>query len=346
MAVSFRNFWHKLFHWEYWPSYVFNIPVVCFWLWFALRARSLFFFAATNPAIETGGVLGESKIDIMNQVPEAYCPTTVFIPTHTSWETAWAKVKAAQIQFPCIGKPNIGERGFLVTKLADSTALKDYLTQHGKNRDLIVQAYIDYPMEVSVLHWRMPDAETGTITSVCEKVHLTVTGDGQHSLAQLIQQYPRARFQEAQLRSLWSEEALRSILKKDEKVVLSSIGNHSRGATFLNANDQIDDLLHQVFDSLSHQLHGILFARFDIKCASWESLKAGKEMAILEINGVAAEPAHIYDPHYKLRHAYRDMWQQWNTIFRLSQAQHARGIPYMTWAEARSAWRKHRASMR
>jgi hypothetical protein len=56
-----------------------NIPVVFIWLWFALKARKLFFFTAVNPAIETGGVLGESKIIILNRIPKEVVPKTIFV---------------------------------------------------------------------------------------------------------------------------------------------------------------------------------------------------------------------------------------------------------------------------
>ncbi len=51
--------------------YIANIPTYFYWIYYAICARSLFFFSAANPAIETGGLFGESKEAIFDQIPEA-----------------------------------------------------------------------------------------------------------------------------------------------------------------------------------------------------------------------------------------------------------------------------------
>jgi hypothetical protein len=160
-----------------------------------------------------------------------------------------------------------------------------------------------------------------------------------------VDKYPRARFQKQALLKTWTTEWDR-ILGEDERLTLVPVGNHSRGATFLNANQEIDPAICEVFDKISHSLEGIMFARYDLKCASLESLRQGKDFTILEVNGAGAEPAHIYDPQNALWRAYRDLFRHWNTLYMLSRAQHKRGVPYMSWAEAREAWRRHRRAYR
>jgi len=54
----------KITHWEYWPFELVYFPVVLYYFWLSIRARSFFFFSASNPSIETGGMLGESKFGI------------------------------------------------------------------------------------------------------------------------------------------------------------------------------------------------------------------------------------------------------------------------------------------
>ena len=97
------------------------------------------------------------------------------------------------MEFPLIAKPDIGERGFLVEKLADEFAFQTYFNNCSVN--FMIQDFIDYPMEISVLYYRLPNAKKGHITSVCIKDTLKVTGDGHSSIEQLMYRYPRARLQ-------------------------------------------------------------------------------------------------------------------------------------------------------
>ncbi|MBC8153596.1 MAG: hypothetical protein H7Z72_11850, partial [Bacteroidetes bacterium] len=65
-------FFIRLRSWEYWPFSVVYAPVFVYWLWLSLKARSFFFFSAGNPSIELGGLLGESKIDILDKISDEF----------------------------------------------------------------------------------------------------------------------------------------------------------------------------------------------------------------------------------------------------------------------------------
>ncbi|MEO1451682.1 MAG: hypothetical protein AAFV07_19290, partial [Bacteroidota bacterium] len=138
-----------------------------------------------------------------------------------------------------------------------------------------------------------------------------------------------------QLEALEKREGtkLDTIPAAGEIVELMPIGNHSRGTTFLNGNEHIDQQLHQTFDHISHRLNDIYFGRFDIRCESLGALKAGKNFKILEINGVKAEPTHIYQPGFSLREAYRILFRQWRTIYEISIANRERGVQVPTFRE-------------
>jgi len=124
--VLHRPFFIKLFHWEYWPFNVVYAPIIFVWFWFCLRARSLFFFSASNPTIQNGGFLMESKMSIYDLIPQQYFPRTLFFPLHTAAEIVVASVREAQLKYPLIGKPDMGGRGRGVKKLDDEIALKEY----------------------------------------------------------------------------------------------------------------------------------------------------------------------------------------------------------------------------
>lgn len=309
-----------------------------------MRSRSLFFFSAVNPVIETGGVMGESKIDILNRLPHYALPQMVYIDQKkAALAEVLSAVQQAGISYPFVAKPNIGERGFLVEKIDNKKELEVYL----KNItvDFIIQSFISYPLEISVLYYRMPDQAAGKITSICLKKNLSVKGDGCSTVEQLMQKYPRARFQLTRFRKDYPQ-LLKSIPALGEEMELEPIGNHCRGTTFLNGNKYITPQLEKVFDKMAKPMEGIYYGRFDMKCASIELLNKGEQFSVMEFNGIASEPAHIYDPSYPLTQAYRDIFQHWKIIYQIAKIQRQKGIKAMSWSEAYQSMRKYLAYMK
>ncbi len=311
------RFWIKLRSWEYWPLNVVYTPIYLYWLWLGAKAGTLMFFEALNPGIKHGGLYGDSKKDILALIPEAYLPRTIFVPKGQPLPKIVATIAEKGISYPIIAKPDIGERGFLVEKLADEAALKAYLEK--APMDLIIQDFVAYPEEISVLYYRFPHETSGHITSITLKKYLSVTGDGTSTVRELVEAYPRAYLQLPTLESR-HPELLDTIPLKGEELELVPYGNHCRGAMFLDGNDQIDAQLIDTFDQLSHQMEGVFFGRYDIKCQSMQALKEGRDFAILEFNGAKAEPTHIYQPGFSMLEAYRVLFRQWNTVYALSKA--------------------------
>ena len=319
------NFFTKLRAWEYWPYHLIYTPIYCYWLILSIRARAFMFFAGANPGIFLGGFFMESKNEILSKVPIDMVPVSAYFPPQSSPEVILSWMDEKSLSFPIIAKPDKGERGFLVELLHSELALIDYLE---KNKvELIIQEYIDYPVEVGVLYYRFPDSKEGAISSFTLKRFLSVTGDGKSTLRQLILDYPRAKLQLEVLEKS-DPKQMRSIPEKGVEVPLVAIGNHSRGTTFLNGEHLIDQDLLDLFNRISGQIDGIYFGRFDIRCKSIEDLKAGRNFKILEINGVKSEPTHIYEPGFSLWKAYGVLFRQWNTIYRISMMNKARGFQF------------------
>ena len=319
-----------------------NIPVVIIWLTNALLARKLFYFSAINPALKTGGMLGASKYGILQLIPTTYLPKTLLVP-HSDAEQAFEMLRESGIGLPCIAKPDVGERGYQVAKIDSEQVLSDYLRSTGV--DIILQEYIDLPVEISILCYQLPGADKGEITSVCIKEFLHVVGDGQSTVEELILQKPRAILQ---LKALSDKlgSALQSIPRSNEVVPLEPIGNHSRGTKFLNGNHLIDDRLTAAIVGILSQMKGIQYGRFDLRTRSIEDLKNGAHIKVLEFNGVASEPAHIYDPDYPTWKGYADVWKHWAIMRRIHAMQKTRGIEAMGWKEAMRSLADYRSVIR
>ncbi|MDB5255344.1 MAG: hypothetical protein JWM14_39 [Chitinophagaceae bacterium] len=337
MSNSFRLPWHKLTHWEYWPMEVVYFPVFFYWLYLSVRARSLFFFSASNPGIETGGMLGEVKFDILKKIPEAYRTPTLFFAYPFEAEQVLDQLKKNSWTYPLIFKPDIGERGNGVEKIDNAEQALDYLSHC--TYDLLVQPFITYPIELGVFYYRYPSREKGQVVSVVAKEFLKVKGNGSVTLAQLVDANPRAALQAERL-SIKYAKRWQEVMDKDHELLLEPIGNHCRGTSFRNANDIINEQLVSVFDTLSKQIDGFYFGRFDLKCRSIEELMKGEGISIMELNGAGSEQGHIYHPGFSFFTAVKTILQQWRILFEISVENHKRGIPYMTLKETRGYLRK------
>jgi len=341
MAISPFNYavrrWYiKTFQWEYWPMWVVYLPVSFYYIYLAIKAKSLFFFSAANPGIETGGAFFESKWKIFQLIPSAYYPKTIYITAHETLDKVQEALDAASINFPVIAKPDRGECGWLVQKISNIGELTAYLNK--VNIPFLIQEYVDYPLEFSIFYYRHPSSNKGILTSITFKKLLTLTGDGHSTIEELILQNDRSFLQFQRLKELNTID-FSSVLQKGEEQVIVPYGNHVLGAMFLDYNHIIDEQLNNTFDTISNQIEGFYFGRFDLRCTSIEDLKQGKNIAILELNGVGAEPAHIYQPGFSFFKAEKVIAQHYKMMYEAAIYLKEKGLNYMTHAEFKE-WRK------
>ncbi len=302
-------------------------PLGFYYFTLSVRARSFFFYRAANPCMETGGMYYESKWEIFKKMPNEYYPKTIYIDTNDSFETVQIKMEKATIAFPAIAKPDRGERGFGLKKIDNLEALKTYRTS--VRAPFLVQAYIDYPVEVSVFYIKHPNAVSGSITSLTYKKLLTLTGDGYSTIKQLIINNDRAFLQYEKIVRR-REIDIEQIPSKGEICLISPYGNHSLGATFIDYMYEIEEDLTKVFDNISKSIEGFNYGRFDIRCESIASLKKGEKFSIIELNGANAEPAHMYDPKHSFVYAQRILWWHYKKMFEIATYYHKQGVPYFS----------------
>ena len=314
----------KLTHFEYWTWWMFYVPLLPYWLFQAIRTRSLTFFTNADPCIDYGGFFGESKMEILRQIPKEYLPKTIFIEKQSDLKTIVDRLIQEDLVYPIICKPDVGERGTQVEKLYSNYDLVQYLSN--VQADFIIQEFINYDIELGVLYYRYPNASIGKVTSVTRKEFLAVLGDGKSNVVQLMQQSTRARFQIKSMRKRLGDMGMNEVIKSGEKRILEPIGNHCRGTKFLDNNFLLNSQLDEVFDKIALTIDGFHYGRFDMKVKSIEDLYRGKNIRIMELNGVSSEPGHIYDPKNTLWSAYRDLAHHWKIIADISIQQQRRGI--------------------
>ena len=337
--VARSNFMIKLRSWEYWPFGILQGPALLYWLLLAVRARSLFYFSASNPGILSGGMMGESKSDVLKLVPEGVKPKTFLVKLPATARSIVEQMSLHQLSFPVIFKPDLGERGWMVRRIENESDIESYLKEI--RIDFIVQDLVDLPLEFGVFFVHYPDKQQGRVTSITMKRFLSVIGDGTSTLRELILSLDRAKLQ-WELLSVKYKTELDVVVPKGESRELVSIGNHCLGTTFLNANHLITPKLNDSFNRISRQIKGFHFGRFDLRCASFEDLENGN-VQIVELNGCGAEPAHIYHPGASFWRGMATLFRHVHNMYRISVINHSMGVPYISFQEGRAIYRRFKA---
>ena len=329
---------HKIFHWEYWPFQIVYIPIYFLWGYYAIRAKSLFFFNASNPTIKNGGFFMESKKVIYDLIPQQHYPKTELIQEGLTIEEVNELIVKSGIQFPLIAKPDIGLRGLGVKKINSVEELQEYVQK--ANFDFIIQDLIPYENEVGIFYVRYPNEKKGRITGIVSKEFLIVVGDGVSSMETLIKMNPRFELQLTALRKEYGDQ-LQEVLEKGEKRNLVPYGNHARGAKFIDGSHWISPELENTIDAICVEIPGFFYGRLDVMYHCREELERGENFAIVELNGAASEPTHIYDPKHSVFFAWKELARHITYLYEISMLNNKLGFPFLSHKEGMEQYRLH-----
>lgn len=316
----------RLWRWEFWPAWVFYIPLAPWFLYLAVRYRSFTVWTAANPGITpAGGVVGESKANILSKLPsDRIVPTALIPPGDVSdrLRQAFEIIDGRCWAFPLILKPDIGERGAGVRKVRNPLDIKKYL--EANPGPVVAQLFHPGPFEAGIFYYRLPGDDHGRIFSVTDKVFPTISGDGRSTLEELVWAHPRYRMQAATYLARHAATAGR-VLAKGEHFTLALAGNHCQGTLFRDGGHLITPELERAVDSIAKSFDGFFVGRFDVRYDSENTFRRGHGFAIIELNGVTSESTNLYDPSWPIWRAYRTLFRQWSLLFRVGDANRRRG---------------------
>lgn len=333
----------RAMRWEFWPWRLVYLPVAVYWFFLALRAKGWVFFSAANPCMKFGGLLGYSKTQLHQLVPDKYLPKTIYLESGLKQiHSVLEQLVNAGISFPIIIKPDVGERGRGVKILKSASELEQNLARIEDK--FLVQEYIDLPKEFGIMYSRLPSEEVGKITSLIVKDFPKVVGDGKQTLLQMILGNPRTRLS-YKVHIKRFAQRLNEIPAKGEEVQIVLIGNHMLGTTFYNRNHRITQKLELAFDKVAKQIPDFYVGRFDVKANSIEAMETG-DFKIIEVNGVNSEPCHIFHPDRSLFLAWRDLFKHWKRIADISIENHKNGFDYASFTEIKLAIKRHNQEVR
>lgn len=329
---------------EFWPPWLFYIPVALKWMQLAIRHRGLLLPTVANPSIDGGGFIGESKSEILELVPSA----------NRRWVARWIMAVGGQDQddvenamreagfdFPIVAKPDVGQRGAGVQPIHGPGELRAYIKAFPVNADLVIQEFAgehnspghqeDDPSgfghihEAGVMWWREPGKDQGRVTSITLKDFPTLRGDGRRTVEELIDTDARASHLAGVYKKRHRGE-LERVLAPDEAFPLVFSGNHCQGAVFQDGTALLTPELATRIESIARSIPEFWFGRFDLRFDDFGQFLKGESFKIIEINGASAEATHIWDASITLGEAYGVLFEQFSVLFAIGAMNRKRGF--------------------
>ncbi len=340
----------RVWRWEFWPAWLFYAPLAPWVACLAVRHRGLMTPTAANPGIRPhGGVVGESKYDILRMLPaEWVVPTVRIAPAAVAQRVSALAQAAAQPgwAYPIILKPDAGQRGVGLRLLRDPGGAAAYFESHPQ--PVIAQTYHPGPGEAGVFYVRPPGAARGRIFSITDKCFPVLTGDGESTVETLIWRHPRYRMQAATFLARLNGQA-RHVLPAGQRLPLAIAGNHCQGTLFRDGARLWTAALEHAIDAVARHFDGFHFGRFDIRYGDEQAFMAGRDFRIVELNGVTSESTNLYDPSWSLLRAYGVLFRQWATLYRIGAENRRRGHRVSSLrqvlADARAYYRERRVKL-
>jgi membrane protein DedA with SNARE-associated domain len=313
--------------WEFWPMWLFYAPVALWVFWLSIRYRGISTITASNPGIPDGGVVGESKWQILSRLPAKWTVASELVDVGPVRDRARRVLELADEhgwRFPIILKPDVGQRGVGVRLARRAADVETYCAV--ESAAVIVQPYHPGPFEAGVFYYRLPGDARGRILSITDKHFPQLVGDGTSTVEELIWSHRRYRLQADTFLRRHADVRNR-VLARGEVFQLTIAGNHAQGTLFRDGWHLWTPALERRIDAIAQAYPGFFIGRFDVRYTSREAFQAGEDLAIVELNGATAESTDIYDPQRSLCAAYRRLFTQWSLVFAIGAANRDAGAP-------------------
>ena len=330
--------------WEFWPARLFYLPIGLNYVRLGLKYRGINLPTIANPGMLTGGIVGESKHailqDLVQTSPEFTARSALITKTAPSerMEQFETLCREYRLELPVVLKPNIAHRGsgFRLVRALDDA--RDYLSQ--VSGDVVLQEYAAGPCEAGIFYYRFPQEDRGRLFAITEKIFPVLSGDGVRTLEQLIRADRRAAIMASTY--LKRHHAIRDkVLPAGQRLKLVEAGNHCQGCIFRDGMHLWSAELETRIDQISRQMPGFFIGRYDVRYACDDDIRRGEDFKILELNGAASEATSIYDNRNSLFRAYATLFEQWDLVFAIGAANRTLGHRPAALRLLRDEWKKY-----
>ena len=319
-----RALWFLKPH-EFWHPRIFETPYYLYLIWQCLKNRiGPKSIVRANYNLYHGEMGLGSKYDTQIAFNQDY-----FLPTELVNDNLTIADKKTQILdfvaqhgYPVILKSDVGCVGKGIAKIDNETELDEKLP--ALIGDYLVQKFTHCKYECGIFYIRQNGVPK--ITGINEKHFPTVTGNGSHSIMELAQQHERfTHHWHSFLQKLDTDR----IPAEGEKVVLSFIGSHTLGCKFTNDSHKLTPELEQAIFSVFADQPGFNFGRVDVKAENQEALLRG-EFIVIEVNGVASLPTHMFDPTLSVTQAYKIFFKHAKYLAEIGREQRKQPMELMS----------------
>ena len=267
-----------------------------------------------------GGFFGERKDEILDLIPNEYLAKTIVIK-NANLENLANQLKTADLNYPLIAKPIVGERGFGVRRVFTEQEIVIYASEY---RDFLIQEFVSYEVELGLMFYKLPETGEVVVSSLASKEYLHTVGDGSSSISDLLLANPRNRLY-YDLVKMDYPKCLSVVPNKGEKFIIHRIGNHVKGTRFINENRIITRELTNQIKLLVDNIDGVNYGRFDLKVPNYNDLEKGQNYKVFELNGVSSEPLHVYDlPNVFL--TYYSLAKHWLILIEIAKQNIKKGV--------------------
>lgn len=290
--------------------------------------------AKANYGLDHGELGLGSKYQTQLAFDEKYFPTTQMIDfdehalIHDTISTF-----ADQYGPDLILKPDIGSVGKGILRLDGRRAMHNQLPPLSGR--YLLQTFCPEPLEYGVFYVRQ--LGISRITGINRKHFPTVVGDGRTPIGELARQH--ARYTD-HWRIFMKYADQDRVAEEGEIVSLSFIGSHTMGCMFTDDSDLISPRLTESFDTICQDQPGFNFGRFDVRTQSDQHLQRG-EFTIIEVNGIASLPTHMFDPELSTADAYRIFLMHAKLLVDIANEHRGQDMALDSYAEL---WRRAKSS--
>lgn len=320
-----RRWWHEL------PMWLFYVPVGIAVIGLSLRHLSPLAALRANPGLEKGGLFPGSKQDFFALFPETSALLPASVKLEAGWDagqldSAWKLFcgHVGSIPQKFVVKPDDGIQGKDIQFLQSIDALQAFWNSDARGSDdWLLQEYVD-GLEATLFYNQPSPQARGQILSMALKWGYPVTGDGRHTIAQLIELAEADHATKRQVAKT-NRHRLDAIPPDGEPLDLIEVRNHHLGATFQDASAYITPTLEAAVCSQLDAIDGYQYGRLDVRAPDFEALRKGRGIKVLEANALYSEPVHAYDPKYGLRDAYRIFIGHWHQAIKTGLANRRAG---------------------
>ena len=342
---------------EFWPVWKLYLPIALVVVIRGLVRLRGAAFTAANPGLGwLGGFTGEEKSETLGKLAgKSPIALATFTRIRADKDHA-ARVDAAKkfmaenaLTYPVALKPDTGDDGLGVNRIANDAQLAEWLERYHENA--LIQRWVN-GSEFEVVWTRAPGAAHGRILSVVEKHFVSVTGDGHRTLEELIWADDIAVSQgKLYLRLNWHRAS--DIIPAGDIVPLTHIGTHPLGARMHDRQELRTEALAAELDKVSDAVGGLHYAVYDLRldavAAGWErGAKAtpvfqAADWTITDVSGACVVSSRLRDQSVRLGYALASARRQIHAAFEAADANRRAGVRpasflgmVASWSDARS----------